>query len=721
MRHVPALLPHGKPVDGCQGLYSQTLTRSMSVLSSLLALLFLPASLIHAQEKDSSRAPGWVVLPIDEYRTLHAKAFPPDHEPEPPPVDAMLTRVDYDLRVNGDFASGHAKLTIDILKDGWVRVPIPSGLLVREARLDGKLVSLVSNTSGKAGSLTAVLYHPGRAVLALDIALPIAANAGEESFALPSSSSGVTRAAVEIPRNSRVSGFVLANPEPIIDIRLTGGLLSDHAETAASSKWTVFARGNEPLTFTWHRKIEDHRMEQPLRLRGALTQWLGLGEDSTAVSAEVSLEVVQGAAREARIHVPPQVTINQVQGATVADWEMKSGELAVTFLEPVEQSTRFVITGEVRLPRDGQIDVPLLRLLNAERETGGVAVDVLGAGEITNQKPQGLENADASDLGDLVTSRQSPSMVAFRFRPGDANLTRSLGVNIARYDQQAVLMANVEEARYRVLISKEGKTLVQARYAVRNNQRNFIKVTLPAGAVLWSASLAGRPVRPGQSTDGSLLLPLEKSRGGRVSGFVLANPESVDETPEFAVEIVYFSPGANWNDKGKSKLTLPALDLPVSRTGLLVYYPPLFKVNAEPGSFRTEPYVEPSSPVLNARDDESSVTGGSFQAGVGLGVAAGVAGGVLAGVPAAPASILERLDIRGREDKDAAKGQAATNALLDKYRTATYVGRATGVLPIHVSFPAFGPSVYLVSELTSENQAPSTDLNYQQDKKGGTR
>ena len=71
-----------------------------------------------------------------------------------------------------------------------------------------------------------------------------------------------------------------------------------------------------------------------------------------------------------------------------------------------------------------------------------------------------------------------------------------------------------------------------------------------------------------------------------------------------------------------------------------------------------------------------------------------------------------------RDDKD---GQAATNALLDKYRSATYVGRATGVLPIHVSFPTFGPSVYLVSELTSENQAPSTDLNYQQDKKGGTR
>ncbi|HXL23178.1 MAG TPA: hypothetical protein VOA78_11970 [Candidatus Dormibacteraeota bacterium] len=686
MRHVLALLARGRLTGKC-------------VLSSLLALLlFTPAIPTRAQDrnpdKDASRSPGWVVLPVDEYRSLRAKAFPPDHEPEPPPVDAMLTRVDYDLRVTGDFASGRASLTIDVLKDGWVRVPIPSGLLVREARLDGKAVSLVSNISGKAGSLTAVLYHPGRAVLTLDIALPIAANAGEESFALPSSSSGVTRAAVEIPRNG-------------VDIRLTGGLLSDHTESAASSKWTVYARGNEPLTFTWHRKIEDHRMEQPLRLRGSLTQWLGLGEDSTAVTAEVALEVVQGGAREARIQVPPQITINQVQGATVADWEMKSGELAVIFLEPIEQSARFVINGEVRLPRDGQVDIPILRLLNTERDTGGIAVDVLGAGEITNQKPQGLESADASDLGELVTSRQSPSMIAFRFRAGDSSSARALSVNVARYDQQAVLMANVEEARYRVLISKEGKTLVQARYAVRNNQRNFVKVTLPPGGVLWSASLGGKPIRPGQAQDGSLLLPLEKSRSG-------------EEAPEFAVEIVYFLPGAAWNDKGKAKLMLPALDLPVSRTGLQVYYPPLFRVNAESGgAFRTETYVDPTSPVLNARDELFDSEGGRYQAGVGIGGGAGAALGGVASV-SAPAPPPAKPDFGARDDKDAA-GQAATNALLDKYRTATHVGRATGVLPIHVSFPAFGPSVYLVSELTSENQAPSTDLNYQPDKKGGSR
>ena len=65
-------------------------------------------------------------------------------------------------------------------------------------------------------------------------------------------------------------------------------------------------------------------------------------------------------------------------------------------------------------------------------------------------------------------------MKAFRFRGGENQLARSLTVNVARYEQQAVLLANIEEARYRVLMSSEGKTLVQANYAVRNNHKNFL-------------------------------------------------------------------------------------------------------------------------------------------------------------------------------------------------------------------------------------------------------
>ena len=655
-----------------------------SLLRALCAFAFAVLSVFaaNATAQNAEHSPGWVVLPVEEYRVLHERAYPIEREPEPPPVEATLTRVDYDLRIDGEaagaleLASGRATLTIDVLKDGWVRVPIPAGLLVREARLDGKLVSLVTGAGGKGGSqLAALLSHVGRAMLLLDIALPVASSAGEESITLPSAASGVTRASVELPRQN-------------VNIRLTGGLLSERSEAGAESKWVAYGRGNESLAFTWRRRTEDRRATQPLRLRGSLTELLGLGEDATSINAEVNLEVTQGAAREAKVQIPDKVTVNQVLGAMVADWEVKGNELSVTFLEPVDQATRFVITGETRSPREGETSIPLLRLLNAERETGGVAVEVLGAGEIKDTKTEGLESADATDLGEMVANRQSPSLAAFRFRIGE-KVARSLNVNIARYTPQAVLMANVEEARYQVLVSNEGKTFVQARYALRNNQRNFLKITLPTGATLWSASLAGRPVRPGQAPDGGVLLPLDKAQAG-------------EEAPPFAAEVVYLMRGTAWIDKGHFALALPALDLPVSRTGLLLYHPPLFKVTIEPGTFRSAPYENVVSAALGA---QSASTG----------YGAGVAGGIAPPPPAPPTPQPNNPDLKD----ELKRPQGETEALLDKFKTDSLAGKRAGILPIHVSFPAFGPSLFLVSELTGENQALSAVLSFQRDKKAG--
>jgi hypothetical protein len=375
----------------------------------------------------------------------------------------------------------------------------------------------------------------------------------------------------------------------------------------------------------------------------------------------------------------------------VADWEMKNGELSVTFLEPVEQNARFVITAETRSTRDGVVEVPLFRLVHLDRDNGGVAVEVLGAGEIKDIKSEGLDNADASDLGEMVSSRESPSLAAFKFRAGKGGAARSLSVNVVRYTPQAVLMANVEEARYHVLLSKEGKTLVQALYAVRNNQRNFLKVTLPSGASLWSASLAGKPVRPGQSPDGALLLPLEKARAG-------------EDAPAFAVEVVYLSRGAAWSDKGELKVPLPTLDLPVSRTGLVLFHPPLFKLNAAPGAFRAQAYEEPGSTALSNEGSGGELSGSS---GAGL------------IMPRVVADQTSQIFSDSLNVPNAPAASPANQAALDKFREKSKGGKVAGILPIRVAFPAVGPSLYLVSELTAESVAPNADLNYQREKKAG--
>ena len=131
-------------------------------------------------------------------------------------------------------------------------------------------------------------------------------------------------------------------------------------------------------------------------------------------------------------------------------------------------------------------------------------------------------------------------MLAFTYRAQPGTTPRALSLDVARYTPQAVLIASIEEARYDVLLDEDGKALVRARYAVRNNQRAFLAVRLPEGATLWSAAVAGRPLRPGLDQNGAVLLTLEKGRSG-------------EEAPAFAVELTYVQRSGAWTDKGRGQ------------------------------------------------------------------------------------------------------------------------------------------------------------------------
>ena len=73
------------------------------------------------------------------------------------------------------------------------------------------------------------------------------------------------------------------------------------------------------------------------------------------MTAAVRVEVVQGLARELSLAVPAGLVVNEVKGATVGDWEVAGGLLRVRLLDPVTLDASFVVSGEVRAPRDGEI------------------------------------------------------------------------------------------------------------------------------------------------------------------------------------------------------------------------------------------------------------------------------------------------------------------------------------------------------------------------------
>ena len=207
------------------------MTRPRSAVIALVVSLASIAPGTHAQ----TPAPpdGWVVLSVDDYRQLRERAFPQPTPTPPAAIDAVLTRIDYELRPDAEGVSGRALRTIDVLRDGWAGVQIPAGLMVRDATLDGSRVALVD-----ANPPFVLLSRPGRSVLALDIAVPTSHDGGAESIVLPPASSSISRTELTLPRNG-------------VDVVPNGGFVAAHVEAANESRWTLFGRPNTPLSIAW--------------------------------------------------------------------------------------------------------------------------------------------------------------------------------------------------------------------------------------------------------------------------------------------------------------------------------------------------------------------------------------------------------------------------------------------------------------------------------------
>jgi hypothetical protein len=618
--------------------------------------LVMTAGSVHAQEP--SRTDGWVVLSIAEYRDLRARAFPPAPDPPQPPVDSVISRIDYDLRVGASVVIGEARLAVDVLKRGWVSLQVPPGFIVRGARVDGRPTTIASGPPPRI-----LLSQPGRTTIALDIVVPVMSSGGVESMNLPPAPAAMSSVRLTVPRAS-------------VELTPSGGLLIDQEQTPTESRWIVHGAPGRPLSFAWRRRLEDRRAGLPLRSRASVHQMVALGEEASIITANVGAEILQGAAQQIVVSVPESVTVNNVSGPAVADWVHQGGALTISFLEPVTTATGLTIAAESRLPRDGTIAVPIFRVPAAERETGGIAVDVVGPGELTERGVTGVRRTDVSMLANVVAGRETNSLVAFEFLPLGTDRTRSLTLEVARFTARAMLIANVEEARYDAVVGEDGKALVRGRYAVRNNQRSFLAVTLPPDAVVWSAALEGQPVRPGMHASGALLLPLRKSRTG-------------EDATAFAVEVTYVQRLGSLGEKGAVRIPLPAVDLPVSRTGLTLHHSPRYRLEVQPGQFREESDPGPATVALRNADA----------------VMAGVAS--LPAPPAPPAAAAASSDRAG-----AVAGGAAGVAKEIVATTREGARVAAGVLPVRVGLPQFGRALFAAAELTPENLAPAIDILY---------
>src|SRR5205814_5853418 len=132
-----------------------------------------------------------------------------------------------------------------------------------------------------------------------------------------------------------------------------------------------------------------------------------------------------------------------------------------------------------------------------------------------------------------------------------------------RFSDSSVLAAVAESAEVTTLVTSEGKSLTEVKLVVKNQAQPFLKITLPPGASILSADVAGERVKPVQGPDGNRV-PLLRP-GFRPTG-------------SYTVSFVFMHSGAPFAKKGGAELSLPNMDIPISLLNWEVFLPEQYKV-----------------------------------------------------------------------------------------------------------------------------------------------
>ena len=174
-----------------------------------------------------------------------------------------------------------------------------------------------------------------------------------------------------------------------------------------------------------------------------------------------------------------------------------------------------VLVEHDRLLTTNQRAVPIPTVENARADQQFVAIESVGRDEVIIDTQQQLEPLSrqqsswrtlASILGDSITQ-------AFQVQSSATNPR----LVVSTQDRQAVetVAARIAYAQAVLVIDASGAYRAAQRYYVNNRTEQFLTIQLPAGASLWTAVVAGQPVKPiSASQVDRVRIPLVKTAEG---------------------------------------------------------------------------------------------------------------------------------------------------------------------------------------------------------------
>src|SRR5690349_701551 len=442
--------------------------------ASVILILLLTITTLGQQRNSTADVPlpatgaaGTVTLSLREYNRLVELSARKTDSPDSAPQPFVLTRAVFKLRVEDQTLQGTVTIDGASLAKGPVKAPLLTGLTILQADQSGNPLPLLLEGSSHA----AILSKPGPFAVSLGVATPLTIDAGRASFTLPPPLAGSSLLSLELPGNHAnvhvepglVTSRNTVNGNTVIEASLDPG-------KAAKVWWTT-------------REVAAPVAQREVRFLSDIKSVVSVGDSQLRLTALCDVNVIQGEPAEFKLAIPAGFELTDASGSSLESSELANGTLTLQVHDPAKRNHQFLIAIE-RANNETKAEPPIFSFAGAQRETGELLVESIGAMELTATESGSLRRMDVRETNAITRSLSHfPLQAAFRYNRRASELPK-LQLEWRQFSDADVLAAVADRATITTLMTVEGRSLTEVTMRVRNHAQQFVKVDLPADAQL---------------------------------------------------------------------------------------------------------------------------------------------------------------------------------------------------------------------------------------------
>jgi len=316
-----------------------------------------------------------VFLPYEKFQALwqaaRDKTAPPAEVK--PPVDALITEVENKATVSKDVLKVSAVARIEVLKEGWVEVPLRLGdVALTLATLDDQPARIVSDGGGYKLLIEKKGKQPQQYTLKLEFAKAYTKAPGQNNVSIDTPQAPVSKWEVRIPEAG-----VKVNIQPLLaatEVPPAGGAKVEETVVLA------FVGAAPTVRIDWTPKAEGAKGLEALA-SAKVEQEVRIDEGVTRTRTRLAYEISRAELTRLEVEVPADQKVVNVFDANVREWSVAPAgatqKISAQLFEPAKQTQSLVVELE-KFGGDQVADVavPVVRALGVGRQQGVVVVQV---------------------------------------------------------------------------------------------------------------------------------------------------------------------------------------------------------------------------------------------------------------------------------------------------------------------------------------------------------